>query len=70
MIRDTVGLEGWEERSEHPQAEQMLLEKLLQAPMAMGVIAKVLGILGRPEMRKQICSELGEKVLARLANNA
>lgn len=49
IIRDTLGCEGWAECSEHPQAEQMLLEKLHQAPKAMGVIAMVLGALGRPE---------------------
>lgn len=49
IIRDTLGCEGWAECSEHPQAEQMLLEKLHQAPKAMGVIAMVLGALGRSE---------------------
>lgn len=44
IIRDTLGWEGCAECSEHPQAEQMLH----QAPTSMGVIAVLLGVLGRP----------------------
>lgn len=54
IIKDILQLQGWAECCEHPQAEQTLLEKLHQAPMAMGVIAMVLGVLWRLAMRKQI----------------